>query len=219
MKDPLLLLIRAFLKRHLVSSGPLLLALSGGNDSLALFHLLLACRRFFGFTLQVAHVDHGWRKTSGEEAKSLADMVEKLGFPFHLHTLSPQSSFADRNLEAQARKERLAFFKKLYQQHACQALLLAHHADDQAETVLKRLLEGASLFALGGLKEVTTLQEMQVWRPLLSVPKKELASWNMQKGLTPIEDETNSDPRFFALPYALRDDPGARAAVWEECRL
>jgi tRNA(Ile)-lysidine synthase len=172
-----------------------LLGLSGGPDSTALLHLLLECRRFFPIELLIAHVDHHWREESGEEAALLRSQVEKLGLPFYLKSLDGKK-WGEGNAEAIAREERLAFFAEIYEKKGCQALLLGHHADDQAETVLKRIFEGASLSALGGLKPVSCWGNMVIWRPLLELSKLEVMEWLQKKGVGWLEDRTNADERY-----------------------
>lgn len=191
MKDSILKSAKDFLSLHFREGKPVLLGFSGGPDSLALLHLLLECRRFFKIEIEVAHVDHGWRKESRQEADMLEQHVKSLGLRFHRHRLKGVP--AKENL---ARQARLNFFQKLYNQYHCQALLLGHHRDDQSETVLKRILEGASLISLGSMREVAQVLRMQIWRPLLKVPKEKLKQWVLKKGLQPIEDHTNLDPRY-----------------------
>lgn len=188
MKDRILQEVKRFLEIHYQPGKPVLLGFSGGPDSLALLHLLTECRRFFPIDLHVAHVDHGWRPESKIEAERLKKDVK---FPFYLHHLTNQTGS-----EEGARKERLRFFSELYKKLECQALFLAHHKDDQAETVLKRILEGAHFLSLGGILPVTNLENMTIWRPLLNVAKKELIEWIKKRELKPILDPTNTDPRY-----------------------
>lgn len=195
MKDLLLLAMKKFIEGRWVPGKPLLIGYSGGPDSKALLYLLLECRRFFPLELHLAHIDHGWREESRLEASALAEEVKGLNLPFHLQTLDKEA-FAPGNLEKQGRDFRYRFFGELYQSLGCQALLLGHQADDQAELVLKRVFEGSSLFALTGLASESHLQDMQVWRPLLSFPKKQLLSWLSKKKLTYLEDPTNLSDRF-----------------------
>jgi tRNA(Ile)-lysidine synthase len=179
--------VKHFLGIHHLPGKPLLLGFSGGPDSLALLHLLLE----YDLDLHVAHIDHGWRPESGEEAKLLKQEVEGLKLPFHLKRLEnvPMK-------ENEAREARLCFFKEIYQKIDSQALVLGHHGDDQSETVLKRILEGASLSALRGILPVSTLEGMQVWRPLLAASKAEIRAWLKEKDLKSIEDRTNLDPSY-----------------------
>lgn len=190
MKDLLLLSLRKFLEARLVPGKPLLLGYSGGPDSKALLYLLQECRRLFPFDLLLAHVDHGWRPESKAEALKLQKEAEGLQLPFYLKKLDPQA-LKEVNLEEQGRKARLEFFSQIYREKDCQALLLGHHADDQAEVVLKRVFEGASLFSLGGVTEERILGEMNLWRPLIGTPKKTLLQWLERRGLAYFIDPSN----------------------------
>ncbi len=195
MRDPILREVKKFLEQHWVAGKPLLLGYSGGPDSKALLYSLLACRRFFSLELQVAHVDHGWRATSGQEAEALKKEVVALELPFHLCTLS-SGEFEPGNWEEQGRLKRLSFFSSLYRQLGCQAVLLGHQAEDLAETVLKRLFEGAHLHALGGFTASSSYEEMQIWRPLLKISKESLIRWLEGKGLSYVVDPTNESHQF-----------------------
>lgn len=191
--------VAAFLRRHSKRELPLLLALSGGPDSLALFYSLLRCRiRGLVDLFGVAHVDHGWRETSGAEAAALEALACEQGVPWHGYVLDPtflEESFAG-NLEETCRHQRLAFFEEVCREYGYVAVLLAHHADDQAETVLKRLFEGAHLTALGAMTPVSRYGQLVLWRPLLSLPKRALVQWVGANGWRYIEDATNADIRF-----------------------
>lgn len=190
MKDRLLLAVRKFLETRIIPGRPVLLGYSGGPDSKALLYLLLECRRFFSLEVHLAHVDHGWRQESGQEAAGLQREAELLGIPFHLKTLS-SGDFVPGNLEEQARELRLGYFRGIYAEYNCQALVLGHHADDRAEVVLKRVFEGASLFNLGGLAHEKLIHGTLVWRPLLGFSKKEVVEWLERRHMTYYQDPTN----------------------------
>lgn len=181
-------IIYDFLKTHV--DQPFLLALSGGPDSLCLYHLLLQAKVFFG----VAHVNHNWRKESCEEAAILQRMAQANGVPFHLKALNPIE--LQGNLEEACRNERLKFFGELCHAHGYQAVMLGHHADDHAETVLKRIFEGSDLTLLSGLQRVKRMENLTLWRPLLGIKKVEILAWLEAKSITPFEDKTNADERF-----------------------
>lgn len=187
MRDTLLQIVRDFLRSR-VKDKPLLLAYSGGGDSSALFHLVLKYQQLYPLDFRVIHVDHGWRKESREEALSLK---ERCPVPFYLETL--QIDPRESNLEDKCRKLRLACFKKIYQEIEAEGLLMAHHANDQAETVLKRIFEGGPLHGL--LKE-RDLEGMRVLRPLLGVKKKALTDYLSREGVSYVKDPTNEDERF-----------------------
>lgn len=179
-----------FLSLRLKQGAKLLLGLSGGPDSMALLYFLMASRKNLIFSLHIAHVDHRWREESKKEAKILEALATQLQLPFHLHTLK---GINGSNVENRCREERLAFFTRLHQKYHFQALLLAHHRDDQAETVLKRVFEGAGLRALGGLRPTTYFGDLPVWRPLLSFKKTSLQSYLEQQNISYFEDRTNHD--------------------------
>lgn len=192
----LLSVLAAFMKNNLNPSRPFLLALSGGPDSLALLHLLLEYRSMqsISFSFGIAHVDHRWREESAREASILKDQAKALNIPFHLRVLDPESM--EGNLEAACRVARLKFFESLCQEYGYQAVMLAHHADDQAETVLKRMLEGTCLPNLCGLRPTMQWGDLCLWRPLLNVNKKSIMDWLEVRGCSAFDDKTNLDPRF-----------------------
>lgn len=183
-------LVQTFLAQHMKSNDPLLLALSGGPDSMSLLHLLMQMKVNFG----IAHVDHGWRAESATEADALQSFAKENALPFHLRKLDP--SKLKGNLEAACRRERLDFFEKLCREHGYQAVMLGHHADDQAETVLKKVLEGVSLPHLSALQSSVKVNGLTLWRPLLSVTKVTITRWLEERDIAAFEDKTNRDPRF-----------------------
>lgn len=192
-------ILTEFLKEHYNPNKPVLLGLSGGPDSLALLHLL---REHKEVALAIAHVDHGWREESGGEAEQLRRMAEEMGLPFHLKKLDPTK--LKGNLEAASRDERLNFFSDLCIDFGYQAVILGHQAEDQVETVLKRVLEGASLPYLGGLTKVKEIGILTIWRPLLEVSKETILAWLSQKKIISFNDSTNLDPKFLRGKFRTR---------------
>jgi len=187
-----LVTVKKFLEKVWDFKTPLLLALSGGPDSLALFYLLREIHPPVPFA--VAHVDHGWREESGKEAESLAFLAKKYQIPFHLKKLEiPKES---PNLEELCREARLEFFRSLIKQEGYAAVLLGHHGDDQAELILKRIFEGAPLTTLRGMNPVAQNGEMFLWRPLLTLKKRDLENWLLLRGEEGFNDSSNIDPRF-----------------------
>jgi len=162
-----------------------LLGYSGGPDSKALLYALLEG----GVVPHLAHVDHGWREESREEAVLLEEEAKSLGCPFFSTRLEMTEKKEDG-----ARKARLSFFSSLMGNY--EALLLAHQADDLAETVLKRILEGAHLANLSGMQPASSQYGMMIWRPLLNVRRSEILHFLEERGLTPIIDPSNSDPTY-----------------------
>jgi tRNA(Ile)-lysidine synthase len=218
-----------FLKKHYNPKKPVLLALSGGPDSLLLFHILLQLQQRLHLEVGIAHVDHGWREESVREADLLAALAARHFLPFHLKTLNPKD--LKGNLEAACREERLRFFSQLCEEHHYQAVLLGHHAGDFVETVLKRILEGASLPNLSGMSEITQLDGIAYWRPWLRFTKQEILNAIKHFRLMPFEDATNRDPRFLRarfrtkiLPWLTQEfgkeiEPSIQRLGWEALEL
>jgi tRNA(Ile)-lysidine synthase len=176
---------------QLEGERPLLVGFSGGPDSRALVELLFRSKKQVSAPIHLAHIDHGWRDESAEEARYLKAKAEEMGFPFHLHVLN-SNDFTIGNKENAAREYRLKFFCDIYQQINAQALLLAHQQDEQAETILKRIFEGAGLAALSGMKESCEYNGMKLIRPLLSCSKAEILKWLDHCGIQDfVCDETN----------------------------
>lgn len=190
--------IKEFLQENWSFEKPLLLAYSGGPDSKALLYALLEA----GVThIHLAHVDHGWREESRNECEELRAEADQLGIPFHATRLLPPKG---GNREANARKERLHFFRSLFNQFDFEALLLGHQADDVAETILKRVFEGAHIQFLGGMEMKGELEGMPFWRPLLKTPKSKILRFLQERNLIPFFDATNSDPAY--LRSRMRTD-------------
>lgn len=189
-------IVDTFIQEHHLPGKPVLLAFSGGPDSLVLFHLL---RQYENVNLHVAHVDHGWRHESAAEAEIIQKLADELSIPCHMMKLNPDD--LKGNLEEACREERLNFFSALCQIHRFQAVVFGHHADDQAETVLKKIFEGKSLMSLSGMQQVSFLKDMTLWRPLLNVRKKEIIAWHEERKLKPFEDSTNADCRFLRARF------------------
>lgn len=168
-----------------------LLALSGGSDSLFLFYLL----KERGVSFTAVHIDHGWRSTSAQEAKELEELCTREGVPFVLYTLTAEEQ-GDKDLENQARKKRYAFLYESYRQLDAGGIFLAHHANDQAETVLKRLLESAHLTNLKAMAERSYVEDVLLLRPLLHIPKSSLKEALDARGISYVQDPSNEDERY-----------------------
>lgn len=192
-KKQLLREINLFLKSHWDQNSPILLGYSGGPDSEALLHLLLKSG-VPPFLLHLAHLDHGWRKESCSEADQLEKKAHELGLFFHRKRLE---SFPEKNREEAGRKARLSFFKDLFASFPFQALVLAHQADDLAETVLKRVLEGAAIYRIGGMRKVSYAENnLLIWRPLLDVRKKVLLDFLEEEKISFLKDPSNDDSSY-----------------------
>lgn len=179
--------VQAYFKNTLRSEKPLLLGFSGGEDSLALAHCLIRLKIPF----HIAHFDHAWRKESCEEATALQVWATGQGLPFYTKR-SNQRGLS----ELAAREERYDFFQALFKEGQFQALLLAHHRDDQVETILKRVFEGAQLPTLKGMGPFSQKGDLLIYRPLLGTSKETIRAYLKLHQLKPIEDYTNWDEKY-----------------------
>ena len=172
--------------------GPIGVAVSGGPDSLAL--LLLAAAARPGRT-EAATVDHGLRLESAEEAKMVAELCQKLGIPHHI-LVADWPELPQANVQAEARAMRYRLLAEWAEERGLAAVATAHHADDQAETLLMRLARGAGVGGLGGSRARRALTEqVELIRPLLGWRKAELERIIEQAGIEAVDDPSNSDPK------------------------
>ncbi len=169
---------------------PIALAVSGGADSLALLWL---AARAFGPRAHVLTVDHGLRPESEAECAQVLAIARALGLPATAIRLSMKPG---PNLQEQAREARYAAMARECEALGIRHLLTAHHADDQAETLLMRLSRGSGLSGLSGIRAATTLSGLSVLRPLLSRSRAELVAIVHATGWIAADDPSNRNPRF-----------------------
>jgi len=174
------------------ADAPLGLAVSGGPDSLAL--LLLAAVERPG-KIEAASVDHGLREGSRSECEMVAELCGRLGVPHAILTVEWGETPAS-NLQALARVERYALLADWAKARGLAAIATAHHADDQAETLLMRLARGSGLSGLRGARDKRLLGE-GVWliRPLLGWRREELRAIVSEAGIKAVMDPANDDSR------------------------
>lgn len=171
--------------------GKLALAVSGGPDSLAL--LLLAAAALPG-QVEAATVDHGLRPESVAEAGSVATICAALNVPHEILRVAVPPG----NVQSEARRARYAALAEWIDARGLAALATAHHADDQAETLLLRLNRASGVAGLAGTRALGLVPETPVplLRPLLRWRKHELAAVVEQAGITAAQDPSNADDRF-----------------------
>lgn len=182
----------------LESSAALLLGCSAGGDSMALLELAARRARVTGAKLDVAHFDHAQRPESAEEAAFVGRRCKALGIGFLSERWQeagegPAASPAD---EGSLREARLGWFVRAMETRGSKALLLAHQADDRAETTLMRLLRGSGPTGLASIRPMERLRGMLVLRPLLEFRRDELRHYLQAVGVEWREDPSNEDERF-----------------------
>lgn len=176
-----------------------MVGLSGGADSTALTLALAERARAFGLVLGVAHLHHGLRGAEADgDAEFCRALAERLGVPFHMKRVDVAAEAQARKAttEEAARELRYEWFRELMAAGEADAVATAHTLDDQAETVLGKILRGAWLEGVSGIHPVIELKEGRVIRPLLGVRRSEIEAWLKARGEKWREDSSNRNLTF-----------------------
>lgn len=189
-----------YLDRTLLHAGMrVAVAVSGGADSVSLLRTLALAAQEIGLVLSVAHLHHGIRGAGADEdERFVADLAGQFGLALHQRRVdAPAAAKADRKtLEEAARHLRYAWFHELLAQNQADAVATAHTLDDQAETVLHRLVRGAWTEGLGGIHPVVACSPGTILRPFLQTHRAEIVAWLGAIGQPWREDASNQDPAF-----------------------
>lgn len=192
----LLASVRDTIARHrMLEPGQMVLvAVSGGPDSLALLDILLQLSPELALRLAVAHLDHGLRPDSAADADFVAAFAAERGLTCYRERVDVAALLrgSGQSPEAVARAVRYAFFERAVAATGAQRVALGHNADDQAETVIMRLLRGAGSEGLSGIPPV----RMPYIRPLIETPRTEIEAYCRARGLAARRDPTNADPAY-----------------------
>ncbi len=179
-------------KAHVPENSRLCVGLSGGRDSVVLLHLLAEARMNFPFHLSAIHVNHQISLNAERWAEFCVSFCEKLNVPLTIERVNV-SRESGKGLEASAREMRYAAYRKA----EVDIIALAHHRDDQAETVLLQALRGAGIKGISAMPHWKVLADGKViFRPLLDAAPDLLTDYAMVNLLPWIEDESNQDTRF-----------------------
>ena len=219
--------VEAALRGAAGGASSLVVAVSGGPDSMALLHALLHLRGRLGLSLRGAHLDHGLRGDAGAaDAAFVVDVFDAAGVPYDVEKAEVGTYRAAHrlSLEQAARDVRYAFLARVYREHGADAVALGHTADDQVETILMHIVRGSGLTGLRGMEASSTRRvggtEVRFVRPLLGLPRSDTEAHCRALGLRPRTDESNRSPEFTRnrirtelLPLLEELNPSVRDAL------
>ena len=202
--------IRRYIKENemLKQGDRVVLGVSGGADSTDLLEVFCVLRKEYELSLFVVHINHGIRQEASDDAKYVEELCIKHNVPFFLFEEDIPKMAADKRLsfEEAGRLYRYECFYKVMAESGATKLAVAHHMDDQAETVLFHLVRGTDIAGMTGMSPVSVLSignalcdnknEMYIIRPLLCLRRKEITDYLLENGISWQEDATNSDDTY-----------------------
>ena len=199
-----------FLEENIVDNSKVIIACSGGPDSMCLLNLLIKLKEKKNLELIVAHVNHKLRSVSDDEAKMVEDYDKKNKVTFELQELDYQNT---KFSEDDAHRKRYKFFKSLIKKYKANYLVTAHHGDDLIETILMRIARGSNLNGYIGIKRITQNEDYITLRPLLSTTKEEIIKYNESENIPYVIDESNDSLKYTrnryrknVLPFLKNED-------------
>jgi len=179
----------------MISSGDtVVVAVSGGPDSVCLLKILFQLQRWLNISLIVAHLDHGLRPQEDEkETEFVANLAKRLNLTLAYDKANNVTKAHGISIEEKAREIRYQFLEKVLDEHHAQKVALGHNMNDQAETVLMHLLRGAGPTGLSGIPPI---REGRFIRPLINVTRDEIHTYLKQKGIPFMMDSSNLEKRY-----------------------
>lgn len=177
-----------------------LAAVSGGPDSMALLHLLKTAAVKTPMRIVVAHANHGFRGAESDAEEQLVrGVAREWALPCETAALNVPAYIEETGMNAQsaAREKRYAFLREAAAKHGCAYVMLGHHADDQAETVLMRIIRGTGPSGLSGISQQRKEDQMELIRPLLRITKGELLAYCKRNSVPYAMDSSNVDRHYF----------------------
>lgn len=177
-----------FLKDNL--NDGVVIACSGGPDSMALFDVLLKVRTINNINIVCAHVNHKVRVESDYEEEMVRLYCKNNNVPFELLTIT---DYSGSNFEAEAREKRYNFFEGVLKKYGYKYLLTAHHGDDLMETVLYRLVRGSNIEGYAGFKYISKRSFYTILRPLIWYSKDEILNYVITNNIPYAVDESNNN--------------------------
>ncbi|MBU0503503.1 MAG: tRNA lysidine(34) synthetase TilS [Candidatus Omnitrophota bacterium] len=173
------------------------IGVSGGPDSVTLLWVINTMKKDFNLKLHVVHVDHKLRPDSGKDREFVVKLTKKMKIPMTVETIHIKKLSLKGSLEEIARNARLGALFQVAKKIKADKIALGHNLDDQAETLLMRILRGSGLYGLSGILPKRKFAGFIVIRPLIEIKRREIEMFLKKRGIKARIDKTNSEDIFF----------------------
>lgn len=190
--------VQEWLNEYLNEDDVIVVAVSGGPDSMTLLSLLTQIRKKKHIDIICAHVNHKIRKESEEEAKFVQDYCKKKKVKFEKMEIE---EYGENNFHDEARKKRYDFFEKVLKKYNSYYLMTAHHGDDLMETILMRLVRGSSMKGYSGFQKTVEHSNYTIIRPLIEATKEEIEYYAKRHKIPFVTDKSNSNDKYTRNRY------------------
>ena len=200
-----------FLKENLNKKDRIIIGCSGGPDSMCLLHVLNLLKDEYELNIICAHVNHGLRKESEQEAIFVKEYCESNNITFEFYKIDKYDE--GKFSEQEARSKRYTFFDNLIKKYNANILMTAHHGDDLIETILMRITRGSNLKGYAGISRVSYNNKYKIIRPLLNLTKEEIIEYLKNNKVSYVTDKSNDNEKYTRnrfrkqmLPFFKKED-------------
>ncbi len=209
-----------FLDNLLKFEDHIVVATSGGPDSMCLLSILLSYQKKLNLKIICAHVNHKLRKESEDEKKFVQDYCLKNNVTFEYMEIDSYTN--NKFTESEARKKRYQFFDTIVTKYHAKYLMTAHHGNDLEETILMRIVRGSNLKGYVGIPRISENENYKIIRPLISVSKKEILNYLKENKIPYVVDKSNEDEKYtrnryrkHMLPMLEKEDESVHLKFWK----
>lgn len=189
-----------FIKENIDNNSTLVVAVSGGPDSMALLSLLIDLRKEKKFNIIVSHVNHNLREESNEEYEFVKNYCKINNCIFEGIKFD---NYNTNSIENEAREKRYLFFEDVLKKYNSKYLLTAHHGDDLIETILMKITRGSSIDGYAGFKKISNRENYSIYRPLIFYTKEEILEYLKKNKIEYRIDKTNFSKKYTRNRYRL----------------
>lgn len=215
--------VQKWLDQFLSENDRIVLAVSGGPDSMVLLYTLLKIRRKKDIDIICAHVNHKIRIESDEEAVFVENFCKKNHVPFEKMEIE---KYREDNFHDEARKKRYEFFEKILKKYHAPYLMTAHHGDDLMETIMMRLVRGSTLRGYSGFQKISKLEGYSMIRPLIEMTKEQIEYYARENKIPFVIDTSNDKDKYtrnryrkYVLPKLKEEDENVHLKFYKFSKL